>query len=61
MQKLLNFCFEIEFYLKVAITCTISQQFFYWVLHDIEINFINQVVVYYLVGSISFYGIGLFI
>lgn len=61
MQKVLNFCFEIEFYLKVAISCAIFQQFFYWVLHDIELNFITQVMLYWLIGSISFYGIGVFI
>ncbi len=61
MQKLFNFFFEIEFYLKVVISCTIFQQFFYWVLHDIQLNFIPQVLLYWLVGSVSFYGIGLFI
>ncbi|CDM93916.1 hypothetical protein [Limnospira indica] len=47
MQKLFNLLFEIEFYLKVAITCTIFQQLFYWILHDIEVNFITQVVLSY--------------
>ncbi|MET0113505.1 sterol desaturase family protein [Limnospira fusiformis] len=61
MQKLFNLLFEIEFYLKVAITCTIFQQLFYWILHDIEVNFITQVVLYWLVGSVSFYAIGIFI
>jgi sterol desaturase/sphingolipid hydroxylase (fatty acid hydroxylase superfamily) len=61
MQKLFNFCFEIEFYLKIAISCTIVQQIFYSLLHDMELNFITQVILYWLVGSISFYGIGIFI
>lgn len=61
MRKLLDFWFEIEFYLKIAISCAIFQQFFYWVLHDIELNFITQIVLYWIVGSVSFYGIGLFI
>ncbi|MEO0014728.1 MAG: hypothetical protein RLZZ535_3117 [Cyanobacteriota bacterium] len=61
MQKLLNFCFEIEFYLKIAITCTIFQQFIYRVLRGFQLNFITQLILYWLVGSISFYSIGLFI
>ncbi|AOY83829.1 sterol desaturase family protein [Moorena producens JHB] len=61
MQKIFNLCLEIEFFIKVAITCAIFQQVFYWVLHDIELNFITQVVLYWLVGSVSFYAIGLFI
>ena len=60
MRKLLNFCFEIEFYLKVAIVCTIFQQFFYLVL-SYQLNFITQVILYWLIGSISFYSLGLFI
>ena len=61
MKKLFNLCFEIEFYLKVAISCAIFQQFFYWISHEIELNFTTQVILYWLVGSVSFYGIGLFI
>ena len=61
MQKFFNLCFEIEFYLKVAIFCTIFQQLFYWILHQTELNFISQVILYWLVGSVSFYGIGIFI
>ena len=61
MRKLLNFCFEIEFYLKVAFTCTILQQLFYLVLQDFQLNFISQAVLYWLIGSISFYGFGLLI
>ena len=61
MQKVLNFFVEVEFYLKVAISCAIFHQFFYWVLHKIELNFITQVVLYWFIGSASFYMIGLFI
>jgi sterol desaturase/sphingolipid hydroxylase (fatty acid hydroxylase superfamily) len=61
MQKILNFCFEIEFYLKIAISCTIVQQVFYFLLNNIEINLIAQVFLYWLVGSISFYSIGILI
>ncbi|MDJ0897657.1 MAG: sterol desaturase family protein [Xenococcus sp. MO_188.B8] len=61
MKKILNLCFEIEFYLKVAFFCTLFQQLFYWILHDTELNFVSQVILYWLVGSTSFYGIGLFI
>lgn len=61
MKIILNFLFELEFYIKVAISCAILQQLIYWVLHDVELNFILQVVLYWLVSSVSFYVIGLFI
>jgi sterol desaturase/sphingolipid hydroxylase (fatty acid hydroxylase superfamily) len=61
MQKILNLFFEIEFYLKIAISCTIVQQVFYLLLNNIEVNFITQVLLYWLVGSISFYSIGILI
>ena len=61
MKKFFDFCFEMEFYLKVTVTCVIFQQLLYWILLDLELNFITQVVLYWIVGSASFYGIGLFI
>ncbi|MCV3215219.1 sterol desaturase family protein [Plectonema radiosum NIES-515] len=61
MQNFFNFCFEIEFYLKIAISCTIVQQVFYWLLHDTKLNLITEVLLYWLVGSISFYILGIFI
>ncbi len=61
MQKLFNIFSELEFYFKVAVSCTILQQFFYWILRNNELNFSIQVVLYWLVGSISFYSIGLLI
>jgi hypothetical protein len=61
MKKFFNFCFEIEFYLKVAISCTIVHQGFYLLLHNTKLDFMTQVVSYWLVGSISFYGVGILI
>lgn len=65
MQNLLkllrDFCFEIEFYVKIAISCTIVQQLFYLLLNPLKLNLINQVILYWLIGSISFYAIGIFI
>ncbi|MBE9225767.1 sterol desaturase family protein [Phormidium sp. LEGE 05292] len=61
MQKLFNLLFEIEFYLKIAIACTIFQQILYLIFHNIELNFITQVLLYWVVGSGSFYGMGFFI
>lgn len=61
MRRFLDFWFEIEFYLKIAIACTIFQQLFYWVLSDIQLDFITQVLLYWIVGSVSFYGIGFLI
>ncbi|MBW4507569.1 MAG: sterol desaturase family protein [Scytonematopsis contorta HA4267-MV1] len=61
MQRFFNFCCEMEFYIKIAVSCTIVQQIFYFILKNIEISFINQVLLYWIVGSISFYGIGFLI
>lgn len=61
MKKFFDFCCEIEFYIKIAISCTIIQQIFYWLLHSIELNFITQVLLYWFVGSVSFYSIGIFL
>jgi sterol desaturase/sphingolipid hydroxylase (fatty acid hydroxylase superfamily) len=61
MQNIFNFCLEIEFYLKIAVSCTIVQQVFYFFLNKTEMNFITQVILYWLIGSISFYVIGIFI
>jgi hypothetical protein len=61
MQNFFNFLLEIEFYLKIAISCTIFQQLFYYLLHDLELNFPMQVILYWLVGSSSFYAMGILI
>lgn len=61
MQKLLNFAPGIEFYIKVAIACTLIQQVFFYFLGNSQISFINQVFLYWAIGSISFYGVGFLI
>jgi sterol desaturase/sphingolipid hydroxylase (fatty acid hydroxylase superfamily) len=61
MQKFLNFCFECEFWLKIAISCTVVRQILSFLLNNIVLNFVTQVLLYWLVTSISFYGIGIFI
>jgi len=61
MKQLLALMGELEFYFKVAFFCAIVQQFFHFILEAIELNFIAEVVLYWLVGSISFYSIGFFI
>ncbi|MEM7591873.1 MAG: sterol desaturase family protein, partial [Cyanobacteria bacterium P01_A01_bin.83] len=61
IKLLIDFCFECEFYLKVALSCTILQQVFYWLLSTTEQKFSTQVLLYWLVGSISFYSIGFLI
>ena len=61
MRKTLGFLPEIEFFIKIAVICTLLQQLFYLFLKDIEIPFEFQVLMYYMVGSISFYGIGFLI
>jgi len=52
MQRLLNFCFEMEFYLKIAISCTIAQQLFYLLLNKVKLNFTSEVLLYWLISSI---------
>lgn len=61
MRKALDFLPEIEFFIKIAIICALLQQLFYVLLKDIEMLFELQVVLYYAVGSASFYGIGFLI
>jgi hypothetical protein len=34
IRKVLNLCFEIKFYLKIAVSCTIIQQIFYVLLNN---------------------------
>jgi len=58
-KKLFGFLSEMEFYIKIALSCTIFQQGIYWLLRDVKLSFISQVFLYWLVGSVSFYGIGL--
>ncbi|WP_271776761.1 sterol desaturase family protein [Aphanizomenon sp. CS-733/32] len=61
LKLLLDFCFEMEFYLKIAVSCTMLQQVFYLLLNNLQLNLISQVLFYWLIGSISFYAIGFFI
>lgn len=61
MKEIFNYFLEIKFYLKIAVSCTACQQIFYWILHDIELNFMTQVLLYSIVGSVSFYSIGFLI
>lgn len=61
MKKIFDFGVEIEFYLKIALICSLMQQLFYWLLHNRELSFIAQVVLYWLVSSVSFHGIGFII
>lgn len=61
MTKIFNLFFEIEFYLKIAVSCTIIQQLNFWLLQNIKLNFISEVLLYWLAGSVSFYILGFFI
>ncbi|NER00917.1 MAG: sterol desaturase family protein [Cyanothece sp. SIO2G6] len=61
MKKIFNFWPEIQFYLKVAICCVIIQYFFSWLLGNLTLNFMSQVLLYWAIGSLSFYSIGLVI
>lgn len=61
MRKFLDFAPGIEFYIKIAIACTLLQQLFFYFLGNVEISFLNQILLYWAVGSVSFYGIGILI
>ena len=52
---------DLEFFLKVAISCAILQQVFFIFLSQLKLNFISEVIIYSITGSISFYTIGWFI
>lgn len=57
-QKLFDILTEAEFFLKVAITCTLVQQIFYQVLGPEPLSFVHQSILLWLTGSLSFYGFG---
>ena len=61
MRKLSDFLVESEFYLKVAVGCTLIQQAFYWLLYDTKLSFVSQVLLYWVIGSGSFYSISFLI
>jgi sterol desaturase/sphingolipid hydroxylase (fatty acid hydroxylase superfamily) len=52
---------ELEFFIKVAFSCAVLQQFFFVVLSNFQLSFITEVIIYWAIGSSSFYAIGLFI
>ncbi len=60
-MKFFAFLTEIEFFAKVALSCAVLQQLFYFFLADLKLSFIQEVFIYWAIGSISFYAIGLFI
>jgi sterol desaturase/sphingolipid hydroxylase (fatty acid hydroxylase superfamily) len=57
-QKLFAILTEAEFFLKVAITCTLVQQLIYQVLGSQPLGFIHQALLLWLTGSLSFYVFG---
>ena len=59
--KLFNLFLEIEFFIKVAVACTLVQQLIYWLSNKFDLDFTAEVLLYWLVGSVSFYSIGIFI
>jgi sterol desaturase/sphingolipid hydroxylase (fatty acid hydroxylase superfamily) len=61
MKGFLSILSEFEFYLKVAIACVLCQQVYYFFLANTHVSFLNQVLLYWLSGSLSFYGVGFLI
>jgi sterol desaturase/sphingolipid hydroxylase (fatty acid hydroxylase superfamily) len=60
MKKIAIFS-DFEFFIKVAISCAILQQLFFIFFAHLKLNFITEVIIYWTIGSLSFYGIGLLI
>lgn len=61
MKKVLGFCSELEFFIKVALACVLLQQLFHLLFGGIQVRFAVQVLLYWIAGSASFYAIGFFI
>lgn len=61
MRKILSFLPSIEFYFKVTIICTLLQQIFAYFWADSHMNLIAQILLYWLIGSLSFYSLGFLI
>lgn len=61
MNKFFEFGAELEFFVKVAVSCVIFQWFFAFLLQDIETHFMTNVVLFWFVSLVSFYGFGFFI
>lgn len=61
MKTFFEFGAELEFFIKVAISCIIFQRFFDFLLQNIETNFVANVFLFWFVSLASFYGIGFFI
>lgn len=52
---------ELEFFLKVALTCAIFQEIFSFAFAGRQLDFLSQVLIYWGVGSVSYYLFGFFI
>lgn len=57
-QKLVAILVDVEFYLKVAIACTLIQQAIHHILGPDPLILAHQAILLWLTGSLSFYGIG---
>lgn len=57
-RKLLAILPDIEFYLKVAIACTLIQQIIAHILGSEPLSFLHQTILLWLIGSLTFYGLG---
>jgi hypothetical protein len=58
-QKMLAFLPDLEFYLKVAIACTLIQKIIALILGPDPMGFLHQTILLWLTGSVSFYGLRL--
>lgn len=61
MRRFFGYLSSLEFFLKVALTCVLVQQLIYLLVGGAQLSFGVQVLLYWFVGSASFYGLGFFI
>jgi sterol desaturase/sphingolipid hydroxylase (fatty acid hydroxylase superfamily) len=61
MKTIIASLADVEFFIKVAVSCAIFQQLFFSVFAHLRLNFITEVILYWAIGSLSFYSIGLLI
>lgn len=58
MRTFLNFWMELKFYGRLVLACVVLQQLFHLLLGDSQVPFGGQVLLYWAIGSATFYAFG---
>lgn len=56
-QRLFDYLCDIEFWIKIALSCVLLQWAFAALLSDIELTTLDKIILYWLVNIVSFYAI----